>query len=339
MKTPYFVIESKQLKENYHSFYDKCKKFFPNFKIAYSVKTNSLKEILKILNQESCDFEIASLDEIKLVEKFNKFLVFNGPCKTDEELKKALSLNSLINIDSLQEIDKISELKGKEIGIRVNFSENKFGVFYKDIKKTIKYAEEKGLKVISLSSHPGTQTTFEKYKEYIIKWQELLETLNIQLKYLDIGGGFPDKNQLKNLNVTLEDYFKLLKLPKKFDCLILEPGRCIVADAMFLITKVNYIKKIQDKQYAILDAGINLLPKIVLSSYQFEKLSRDNEKKEEYILAGPLLFSNDVLGKFCGFLKQNDLIKIKNVGAYCYTLSWEISYKKPKVFLDSITQS
>lgn len=79
---------------------------------------------------------------------------------------------------------------------------------------------------------------------------------------------------------------------------------------------------------------INLLPRITLSQYKFSKLNPDNNSnKKEFWLAGPLLFSNDILGKFQGNLQEGDIIKVENVGAYCYNLAWEISYSKPKVIL------
>ena len=117
--------------------------------------------------------------------------------------------------------------------------------------------------------------------------------------------------------------------------IILEPGRNLVADAFELITRVNVIKEKFGKKYAILNVGINVLSKITLAYYRFEKIkNQDGDKKEEYILAGPLLFNNDLLGRYFGSLKEGDLIKIENVGAYCNNLAWEISYSKPKVLIE-----
>ena len=196
----------------------------------------------------------------------------------------------------------------------------------------------------------------------------------INLEFIDISGGFPDNFQLKNLSVTLEDFFKITNKLKKFNLtIIFEPGRFLVSDSFDLITKVNVIKQNFRKNYAILDVGINVLSKITLANYRFSKVENigninniyenrgggqtieiknqsskrslrsllledtnidDKNSKEEYVLAGPLLFKNDILGRFFGNLKEGDLIKIENVGAYCYNLAWEISYKKPKILID-----
>lgn len=337
METPYFLLESKTLIQNCKDFEFLCKEYFKSFKICYSVKTNSLPQVLEVLNKESCGFEIASQNELNLIKIFSSFKIFNSPCKTQKEMEEAKIQKCLINADSLSELNNLANLGIKEIGIRTAFQDSKFGIESTKIKEAIKYAEKSGIKVICLSSHPGTQENIKSYETYLQNWKIFLEKNKFKdIQYLDIGGGFPDKIQLKNISLTLEDYFKLIKkylgefLEDK--TIILEPGRALVSDSMSLITKVYCIKENFGKKYAILDAGINFLPKITLSSYKFSKLNETKSKdKTEYLLAGPLLFSNDTLGKFQGSLKEGDLIKVENVGAYCYNLSWTISYDKPGI--------
>ncbi|MEM4270964.1 MAG: alanine racemase [Candidatus Pacearchaeota archaeon] len=250
--------------------------------------------------------------------------------------------NFLINIDSKSELDKISKiLKGKpfKVGIRITTKDSKFGIQADKINEIINYAKSKNLKVICLHFHQGTQIGINYYEENLQKFSDLIRNLNIPLEYIDLGGGFPDKPRLKDLGLKLENYFEVIKKYfYDFDkTIILEPGRALVSDCFELLTCVKVIKENFGKNYAILDAGINLLPKITLSKYKFTKLQdgecKEVEKKKEYILAGPLLFSNDILGKFYGILKEGDIIKVENVGAYCYNLAWEISYKKPKIIL------
>jgi diaminopimelate decarboxylase len=339
MDTPYFIFKPEILKENYKEFEDRCKKYFNKFKISYSIKTNSFKEVLKTLSDKNSGFEVASLKEIKEIPK--KFTIFNGPCKTEQELKIAIKNKFLINVDSKSEINKINQiLKNKpfNIGLRISLKESKFGFNEKQIKSIIKYAKSKNLNIICLHFHQGTQLNLKKYKENLKKTAKIIAKLNFRPEYIDIGGGFPDKLQLKNLNLKLEDYFYQIKkyLEKFNSTIILEPGRNLVADSMELITKIHIIKENFGKNYAILDAGINLLPRITLAPYKFSKLKKDDEDKrikKEYILAGPLLFSNDILRRFIGNLNQGDLIKVENIGAYCYNLAWTISYKKPKIII------
>lgn len=342
--TPYFIFKPKILTQNYLEFEEFCKKHLKNFKICYSVKTNSFPGVIKTLNKLGAGFEIASLNEIKLIPKAKAFVVFNSPCKTQEELKIAVKNKFLINVDSKSEIDKIYEItKGRvfEIILRVSLKESKFGFDEKQLMNIINYCLSKNLNITGIHLHTGTQMSLIEHKNNLDKLSVIvyfLEKKGIKLKYIDIGGGFPDKIQLKNLNLNLENYFNIIKNLNKFNAtIILEPGRNLVCDAFELITKVIVIKENFNKKYAILDAGINLLPKITLSVYRFSKLNPEeiqNKTKKEYFLAGPLLFSNDLFGKFYGNLKEGDLIKVENTGAYCYNLAWELSYKKPKIFIE-----
>ncbi len=338
-ETPHFLFKEKQLEKNYREFERLCNEHIGKYVIAYSIKTNGFGALINKLHELGSNFEVASEEEIMKTPVKGK--IFNGASKTEEELRMAVDGKFLINVDSKSEIDKlIRVLDGNafSISLRVSLEEGKFGFDPEVINEIIDYCFMNNLKVIGLSFHPGTQKNFDQYQDYIGLVDKTVEKFSdkIDLKYLDVGGGFPDKIQLRNLGVGLEDYIKLVADLKRFGAsIVLEPGRNLVADAFDLITKVNVVKMKKGKRYAILDAGINLLSKITLASYRFEKVGDKEEgvgENKDYILAGPLLFGNDVIGKFNGKLKEGDLIRVSNVGAYCFNLGWEISYRKPRVF-------
>lgn len=338
MKTPYFVLYKDKIEKNYLTFRDLCKKYFNNFEICYSVKTNSLKNVVNTLASSGCGFEVASSKEIELIKNHDNFTVFNGACKTENELKIAINNHFLINVDSKSEIDKISKIlnrKSLDIGIRLSMEKSKFGIDSENLEQIIKYAHSKDLNVISIHLHSGTQNSLKKFSESLSVSLDFLKKLDLDLKYIDIGGGFPDNFQLKNIGLSLDDYFnEIKKLLNGFNAtIIFEPGRNLVCDTMDLITKIEVIKENFGEKYIVLDAGINILSKITLSNFRFVPLKK-TKQKDTYILAGPLLFSNDVLGKIKGDFEEGDLIRVENVGAYCYNLAWEISYDKPKVFLE-----
>jgi diaminopimelate decarboxylase len=345
METPYFVFKPKVLEKNYHDFQRLCEKYLKKFIIAYSVKTNTSYEVIEKLSELGSNFEVASLEEIEKTPHKSK--IFNGPCKTKEELKIAIKQKFLINVDSRSELDKIAEILNGEkfnIGLRIAIKDSKFGFQPKDLAGIIRYSQSKNLNIIAVQLHSGTQKNLDEFKENLEIAESLIKKLNLKPKYIDIGSGFPDKIQLKNLGLSLEDYFiEIKRLSDEFDStIILEPGRTLVADAFELITTVHYIKENFEKTYAILDVGINVLQRITLSQYIFSKIidktkiqiTESPSHKNEYILAGPLLFSNDTFGKYIGNLKEGDKIRIENVGAYCYNLAWEISYKKPKIIIE-----
>jgi diaminopimelate decarboxylase len=351
-QTPYFIFKPEKLKTNYQEFEKLAKQYLKDYIIAYSVKTNTSEQVINTLNNLGSNFEVASLKEINLTP--NKSKIFNSPCKTEQELEIAINNKFLINVDSESEIDKITKIldnKPFNIGLRISTNKSKFGFDEKQLEKAIKYAKSKNLAVICLQIHAGTQQTISNFSINLKKSAKIIEDLqkkikNLDLKYIDVGGGFPDKTQLKNIKATTEDYFKEIKnnLGKFNTSIILEPGRNLVSDAFELITKVHVIKETENKKYAILDVGINLLQRTTLSEYKFSKINppktnhtplpTPNAKKQEYILAGPLLFSSDTMGKINENLQEQDLIKIENVGAYCYNLAWTISYDKPEIITE-----
>ncbi len=352
MKTPYFIFYPSRLKKNYSNLEKLCKKHLKKFQICYSVKTNSNPDVLKTLNSINSGFELASEKEIKLTQPYKQFKIINGTAKTKQEIKSAINNNIRIIADSESEIKKISKTYNKlnpqkkklEIGLRLSLKQNKFGIPIDKMQETIDFCKKNNLSVNLIHYHQGTQISFEKYKLGIEKFIRILEKLkqNIKFEYIDVGGSIPDSYRLKNLNKTLGDYIRIISKLNTFNStIILEPGRFLVSDAFELITKIITIKQNENQIYAILDAGINILPKITLSKYQFSKLSNKHksgnrskkQNNKDYLLAGPLLFSNDILGKFQGNLNEGDKIRVENVGAYCYNLAWTISYNKPKVYI------
>ena len=346
-KTPYILFDKKILEQNYEKLEKACKDHLKDFKIAYSVKTNSYPLLLETLKNLGSGFEIASLQEIKQIPQNIQTIIFNSPAKTDKELKEGIKKNYLINIDSESEIHDIAEItKNKRInaGLRISLKKSKFGFSINKLEETIKLCDSKNIKITSLNFHSGTKQSLEQYKQNLEQIKNIIEknsSILKNLKSINLGGGLPEKAQLKNLNLEIKDYIKTI--PQYLDIkrykIILEIGRYLVADSFSAISKVIRIKESFNENYAILDLGINFLSKITLANYQFEKISNKENRsrtKKNWTLTGPLLFNNDILGKIQTDLKERDLIKIKNIGAYCYNLAWTISYEKPKIYIKGI---
>ncbi|MFB6089201.1 MAG: hypothetical protein ABEK36_05475 [Candidatus Aenigmatarchaeota archaeon] len=325
--TPIFIFNKKNLKETYRKFDKEVSEYLKDYKIFFSVKTNSNKKVLKVLSEMGSGFEVASERELESVKDFNNEKIYNGPCK------KRFVDGILYNVDSVSEMKKLAESGKNEIGIRVSFEEGKFGIESERILEAFKRAKEMGLIPKGISSHPGTQIRkIEEYKKYIGNLKEIAEELDkngFNIEFIDVGGGFPDKYSRKSSQNQLSKYFEILTRLNDYR-IYLEPGRALVSESLELITRVEYIKKKNGNKYAICNAGINLIPKITLSRYKFEKISDSKGENERYILAGPLLFGNDILHKsWNGHLEEGDYIKIKNVGAYCLELAWRLSYDIP----------
>ncbi|MFH1752206.1 MAG: hypothetical protein ABH821_04695 [archaeon] len=340
-ETPVMLLDKAKIKENYEYFKKELSKVFPKNKVLYSVKTNSLDGAVKSLSGKD-GFEVASKKELKLVGKTkNEMIVFNGPGKTMEELMLGVKGGAIIIVDNESELEKILSLKvkPKEIGLRLNIVEkNKFGLSTEQAIKALQKAMESKVKVSLIHAHLGTQKSLKEFEDYLKNVKEKLGKLkkfNYGFKLVDLGGGFPGRIELKERNIKLSDYFNLMKkvLGQELNekTIVLETGRFIVSDAMQLLTKVVCLKELNDKNYAVLDAGINYLPKITLNQYKFKVVKERIGKKKVYRLAGPLLFGNDELSSINALLREGDLIQVENCGAYCTEMFWNLSYGKIKV--------
>tara|TARA_A100001011_G_scaffold399954_1_gene511317 strand:+ start:1509 stop:2738 length:1230 start_codon:yes stop_codon:yes gene_type:complete len=350
-KTPFYLYSERQLKENYKNFLETFKSVKPL--VCFATKANTNLSILKILKKLGCGADVVSggelLKAIKAGIKPNK-IVFSGVGKSKEELKIAINKKILlINIESESEaslINKIGKESNKKIsvGFRLNpdvdarthkkistgRSENKFGVsiksfssFYKNIKK-FKY-----LKIEAISVHIGSQILSDKpYKKTLDIITKVVRNLKIKLKYVDLGGGFGISYKKGEKIINLKSYAKLVAIfKKKLGCnIIFEPGRSLVGNTGILVSKVQYIKKTENKDFVILDAGMNDFMRTALydARHDIVPINKSGSKRSRIIeFVGPVCESTCKFTKYTKYHKisENDYVGITNVGAYGASLS------------------
>ena len=350
-KTPFYLYSEQQIKENYLNFAQNFKSVDPL--ICFATKANTNLTILKMLGKLGAGADVVSggelLKSIKAGIKPNK-IVFSGVGKTEEELKLAIGKKILlINIESESEarlINNIGKKSNKKIsiGFRLNpnvdakthakistgKAENKFGIsiksfsaFYKNIKQF------KNLKIDALSVHIGSQILSDSpYKKTLTILLKVISDLKIKLKYVDLGGGFGICYKKKDKQINLNNYAKLvLNFKKKLNCnIIFEPGRSLVGNAGILVSKIQYIKKGVDKNFIILDAGMNdfMRPSLYNAIHDIVPVNKTNKKFSGAIeFVGPICESTCKFTKYRKYQKINegDFVAITNTGAYGSSLS------------------
>jgi|TARA_B110000211_G_C14056659_1_gene543667 diaminopimelate decarboxylase len=350
-KTPFYLYSESKIKENYLNF----EKVFKNIKplICFATKANTNLTILRTLKKLGCGADVVSggemLKALNAGIKPNK-IVFSGVGKTEDEIKLAIRKNILlINIESESEailIDKIAKRSNKHVsvGFRVNpnvdakthkkistgKAENKFGLslknfskFYKDIKKY------KNLKVDALSVHIGSQILSDvPYKKTLSVLHKLIDDLDLKLKYVDLGGGFGISYTKEDKLINLKNYANLVNnFKKKLKCeIIFEPGRSLVGNTGFLVSKIQYIKKGENKNFIILDAGMNDFMRPALYDAKHDIIPIIKTKKK---LIGAIEFVGPICESTCSFMRykkfqkisENQFVAITNTGAYGSSLS------------------
>jgi diaminopimelate decarboxylase len=297
--------------------------------------------------------DVVSMGELMIALKAGiepKKIVFSGVGKTSAEISYAIDKKILlINAESkseIIEIEKIARFKKKtvNIGIRLNPNtdaktikqistgkkENKFGVDQKvffqlvDYSKTSKYIDLK-----CLSVHIGSQILDHKpYEKMLRVVGNIIKKSNYTFEYVDLGGGMGisyksnhKKLNYRKYNIAIKKFLKNYKSK-----IIFEPGRSIVGNIGFLVSKVIYIKENEKKNFIILDAAMNDLmrPALYGANHRTLPVSKTNEiSKKTYDFVGPICESTDkftTLDKFQR-LKEKDLIIMCDVGAYGMSLS------------------
>ena len=338
-RTPFYCYSLAQLKNNFYSF----KKAFENINpiICFSVKSNANLNILKELKKLGSGADVVSIGELLKATKAGikgDKIVFSGIGKTEEEIRAAIKKRVLL-------INKISGKLSKitSVGIRLNPNitgkthkkistggkDEKFGLVYNDcINLCKKIKKMKNIKLNGLSVHIGSQiTNIEPFKKVLSIINKLCRKTKINFNFIDLGGGMGISYTNKEKQLDLKQYAKLVnKFISKNTKIIFEPGRFIIGNAAILISKIIYIKKSINKNFVILDAGMNDLmrPALYDSRHQIVPLNKENKLiKGNFEFVGPICESSDKFLNQKNFfkIKEGDYVALTNVGAYGMSLS------------------
>lgn len=350
-KTPFYIYSENQITFNFLKFANTFKKTNPL--ICFAAKSNSNSNILGILGRLGAGADVVSggelLKALKAGIKPNK-IVFSGVGKTEEELKIAINKRILlINCESESEAKLINNLAKKlkkkvSIGFRLNpnvdakthknistgKAENKFGLSIKNFKIFLKTINSfKNIKLEALSVHIGSQILNDApFRKTLNVMSKLIKELKLNLKYVDLGGGFGINYTDKEKPINLNKYSKLVhNFAKKLKCrIIFEPGRSIIGNTGLLISKIQFIKKGTNKNFIILDAGMNdfMRPALYEAFHKIIPISKKSSRMKDKIeFVGPICESTCKFGVYKNYPKvnENDFVAITNVGAYGSSLS------------------
>lgn len=350
--TPTYVYSRAALEQHWRAFDDAFSAY--RHLVCYAVKANSNLAVLNVLARLGSGFDIVSAGELARViaagGKAEK-TVFSGVGKTVEEIDYALKTGiRCFNVESIAELQRISDVaanlgKTAPISIRVNpdvdaqthpyistgLKENKFGIAINDALSVYQQAASlPNLQIIGVDCHIGSQLTsvtpFVDALERVLALIDALAEHDITIKHLDIGGGlgicYRDETP-----PTPAEYAKAMQaLLKDRDLeIMLEPGRAIAGNAGILLTKVEYIKTTEAKNFAIVDAAMNdlLRPALYQSWMAIEAvIPRNDEAEQAFDIVGPVCETGDFLGKDRTLaIQSGDLLAIRSAGAYGFTMS------------------
>ncbi len=362
--TPTYCYSYNKIKQNILNFKKNFKDINPLS--CFAVKANNNIKILSEIKKLGFGADVVSKGELMAAIKAKidpKKIVFSGVGKTYEELEFAIQKKILlINTESHSEIENILRIAKKinravNIGIRLNpnvdartikeistgKNSNKFGLSSKGIIDLIqKYKKNKYLNIRCLSVHIGSQiTTHVPYIKMLRIVQKIIDKSKFKFNYIDLGGGmginYGNSNKKLNYKKYSNQIFKFIK--KNNVKIIFEPGRSILGDAGYLLTKIIYIKKTKRINFIIVDAGMNdLLRPALYKAYHRIIPTEKNRSKiiKQHDFVGPICETTDKFLSLKSYQKLNegDNIVICDAGAYGKSLSSNYNLRsKPKEIL------
>ncbi|MET4026996.1 diaminopimelate decarboxylase [Marinobacter sp. MBR-99] len=365
--TPAYVYSRATLERHYRA-YDSALSGRPHL-VCYAVKANSNLAVLNVLARLGAGFDIVSAGELERVLRAGgdaARVVFSGVGKQEWEMKRALEVGvRCFNVESDTELDRLNEVAGElgvkaPVSLRVNpdvdagthpyistgLKENKFGIDIAEAPQVYaRAAALPNLDVHGVDCHIGSQlTSVSPFLDALDRVLVLIDTLadqGIHIRHLDMGGG---------LGVTYNqeqppqpaDYVKALagRLGDRQLELIMEPGRSIAANAGILLTRVEFLKCTEHRNFAIIDAAMNdLIRPALYSAWQAIIPVQPHQDSEEkaWDLVGPVCETGDFLGKDRKLrLKAGDLLAVRSAGAYGFVMAsnYNTRNRPPELMVD-----
>ncbi|ELB2907333.1 diaminopimelate decarboxylase [Vibrio alginolyticus] len=350
--TPLYVYSRATLERHWKAF-DSAVGQHPHL-VCYAVKANSNLGVLNTLARLGSGFDIVSGGELERVIAAGgdpKKVVFSGVGKTSAEMKRALELGiKCFNVESEPELERLNKVAGElgviaPISLRINpdvdakthpyistgLRDNKFGIAFDRAPDVYKFAQSlPNLNVQGIDCHIGSQLTnidpFIDATDRLLALIDDLKAQGINIRHLDVGGGLGVVYR-DELPPQPSDYAKALlgRLENHQDLeLIFEPGRAIAANAGILLTRVEFLKHTEHKNFAIIDAAMNDLmrPALYQAWQDIVPVSPRKGEAQTYDLVGPICETGDFLGKDRALvLQEGDLLAVRSAGAYGFVMS------------------
>ena len=356
--TPLYVYSEDRLKENISRLSNAIRNSFKNHQIYYAVKANSNIHIISTLKESlnglGCD--CSSPGELYAAKESGVKMsdcVYTGNYESIDDLKAAYESGCEINLDDLSSFNRLENIgipeyisfrlnpgkgHGQFKGIMTGGKDSKFGIPKEKITNAYVIAKKKGIKRFGLQCHAGSSTldikTFSEVTKLVLdSAKEIEKCIDQRLEKISIGSGFgiPYKDTDKPLDLDLL-FQKIQKIfydyygqnSSDWPILCIEPGRILVADTGFILTKVTGVKS-SYKNFIGLDAGMETLmrPALYGAFHRVQKIGKESNNTSVYDITGRICENTDRISKNYTLPKteEGDLCAIMDTGAYGYSMS------------------
>ncbi len=347
--SPVYVYDAEKIQSQYKrltSAFGKVKQL----KLNYAVKALSNISVLKLFNQLGSGLDTVSIQEVQLGLNAGfkpEHIIFTPNGVSLEEIEKAASLGVQINIDNLSILEQFGTkhpnipvcirinphvMAGGNTNISVGHIDSKFGISIHQIPLLLRIVENTKMTINGIHMHTGSDIL--DIDVFLYASEILFETAkNFEnLEFIDFGSGFKVPYKAGDIETNIEELGQ--KLSKRFNAfckeygkeltLAFEPGKFLVSEAGYFLTRVNVVKQTTSTVFAQVDSGFNHLirPMLYGSQHEIINISNPNGRERFYSVVGYICetdtFANN---RRINEIKEDDILAFKNAGAYCYSMA------------------
>lgn len=365
--TPLYVYHAERIKAQYdrllHAFEGTDSRFF------YAAKALTNISILRYILSIGCNIDCSSINEARLAARAGfvpENILYTSNNISLEEIEAAQQMGIHINIDSLSNLRKFGKkfghaypvgvrlrpniMAGGNLKISTGHANSKFGVPLEDIQDVLKVQQETGLHIRALHIHTGSEI---KDVEVFAKGIEVLFDVAAhfpELKVIDLGGGFKvpylpgeEGTDIEKLGQKVKEEFELFEKNHKRHLQVwFEPGKFLVSEAGYFITKVNVLKQAGETLFAGVDSGLNhfIRPMFYGAYHSIENISNPNGKKRSYHVVGNICETDTFAeNRSLPEVREGDLLVFRNAGAYGFEMAsnYNARFKPAELMIEGDT--
>jgi len=356
--TPLYVIDEMRIRDNYRRLYRAFSERYSRFQIFYACKANTGLAVMRILEEEGSGIDAVSPGEIytSLMAGFEpERILYTGNNVTNSELRFAVDAGVMINVDSRSQLRRLAEIAPE--GLRISFRVNplvgaghhehcitggemsKFGIMESEAAEVYSLAVDMGFEPVGIHAHIGSGILDPE--PFMLAVESLMdiagrvsEESGVEFDFIDFGGGLGIPYRPEEEPLDIEEFAsritglfreKLSEYGLGKPVMCLEPGRYIVGDASYLLTRVNTVKE-SYRRFAGVDAGFNTLLRPAMYGSYHHILVADrplDEAVEEIDIAGNVCESGDLFARDRKLpeIHEGDVLAVMNAGAYAFSMA------------------
>ena len=347
--TPLYVYHAERIKAQYEKLLTSFKNADARFFYAAKALTNV--SILKYIKSTGCHIDCSSINEAKLAVMAGfpvENILYTSNNIAFEEIEEAQRMGLHINIDSISNLEKFGKkfghsypvgvrlrpniMAGGNLKISTGHADSKFGVPLENIKEVLRVQKETGLFIRALHIHTGSEI---KDVEVFVKGIEVLFEVAEhfpELEVIDLGGGFKvpyiageEGTDIELLGKKVKGEFEFFE--KKYNRHLqvwFEPGKFLVSEAGYFITKVNVLKQAGEIIFAGVNSGLNhfIRPMFYGAYHEIENISNPSGQLKNYNVVGNICETDTFAeNRLLPEIREGDYLVFRNAGAYCFEMS------------------